>query len=566
MHEGKASFLTLHKWTLTIATIGFLTYFNSLANGFVWDDFTQIIQSPSLHSFSNLNAFFSEASILPGAFYRPLQLSYLSLLYTLFGQHAFPFHLLQVTLHIVNAVLAFKIFSLACNKKVALFLALIFLVHPMTVESVAFISASSEVLYAFFGLSALYLMLKNNPPSSWTLFLVYSLLLLSLLSKESGVVFVALVVCTQLLKNKRIILLHIPFLASTLGIYLFLRIHVAHILYNPHSLDFIPIVRATLTERLVTMPKIVLFYFKTFFFPIDLAISQLWVVHQMTIADFYSPLLMLSVVLLIALGVACTLFRFRKKSFPFFLFFTFWFLSGMSILLQVFPLTMTVADRWFYVPMLGLLGMIGVTIQQIHIRNTILKTSLVICASLIIVGLMLRTLVRNTNWYNSHTLFTHDVKVSQSFLLENDIGIEYLEKKQYTTARSYFMKSATLFPYEVNLYNIGLTYAREGNQSKTNDYFHQAIDHYYGYMPDSSFARLLLQEKGYEAAREFLERKLETNRNDAYLIFLLAIANYKLGEKEEALSLAKKAYTIDPQPTIKEIVRLMSQNQPVDNY
>src|SRR3989338_2536278 len=124
--------LTTTKAITFIAIIGFLIYTNSLFGAFLSDDNAQIVENVLAHSLSNLSYFFmggtfhSGGNLLIGLFYRPLLITYFSLLWSIFGPHPFFFHLFQVTFHIVNALLLFRIFRHWFVLEVAFFLSLLF--------------------------------------------------------------------------------------------------------------------------------------------------------------------------------------------------------------------------------------------------------------------------------------------------------------------------------------------------------------------------------------------------------------------------------------------------------
>jgi hypothetical protein len=144
--------LTTKKAIIIIACVGILIFFNSLFSDFVWDDLNIILPNADIHTFSLAKIF--GPSFFNGAMvYRPMTALYFSVLYSLFNNTTFFYHLLQLTLHIVNTSLVFVLFSKLFDKKISFFLSLIFLVHPIQVESVSYISASDMPLFFIWNLS-----------------------------------------------------------------------------------------------------------------------------------------------------------------------------------------------------------------------------------------------------------------------------------------------------------------------------------------------------------------------------------------------------------------------------
>ena len=147
---------------LTFALIGLLVYGVSLFNGFVWDDEEQLLNNTLVHSLTNIpqllsNSTFSTggATKLGGVYYRPVMMIYFAVLHSFFGPSGFVFHLAQVTIHILGVWLLYKIVAKLTNKRVGFFSAILFLVHPVNVEAVVYVSAVQDVLVAFFGLLSL---------------------------------------------------------------------------------------------------------------------------------------------------------------------------------------------------------------------------------------------------------------------------------------------------------------------------------------------------------------------------------------------------------------------------
>lgn len=273
------------RYFLIISFLGLVVFGNSLFNGFAWDDVGQILNNKRVHSISNLADFFkggtfdpgNNADKLSGTYYRPLMTTFFSFTYSIFGENTFFFHFFQLMIHIANSVMVFVLFSFFFPKKLSFLLSLFFLIHPMNVESVVYISDFQDVLFFFFGMLGLLTVVKISQSKARIktahLIGLSTVLLASLLSKEAGVVFVIVLVLFVFLFHKRKPRgIALPPLLS-IGAYLFLRYFVAEIAIVPQES---PLSESPVFIRLIIVPKTILYYLKTFFVPIRLSVAQMW--------------------------------------------------------------------------------------------------------------------------------------------------------------------------------------------------------------------------------------------------------------------------------------------------
>jgi len=208
---------------------------------------------------------------------------------------------------------------------------------------------------------------------------------------------------------------------------------------------------APITERVFTMPAILFFYLKTFFFPKDLTVDQKWLITHQGI-QFYLPLFIDTVFLIGIILFGVWIYRTRKVHFSLFLFFTLWFLVGIGFHMQLLPLDMTVADRWFYFPMVGLLGIIGVGLNTTLLRTDKVKSTVIIACFLLIGILTMRTIARNTIWYNEITFRSNGaqegdaIPMYDDYLNEEKQGLELMDKGMMEQAVPHFVKSIELNP------------------------------------------------------------------------------------------------------------------------
>src|SRR5215469_3581776 len=185
--------LTTAKAITWIVIIGIIVYFNSLFGQFVFDDIPTIATNLYVHNPSNIFLVFVSPHELQNLerFYRPVSYSLYSLFYSLFGLNTFPYHLFQLIIVLANTSLVYLVLKkILKNVTAAFLLSLIFLVHPINEETVVYISYYQDVLYFFFGMSAFYLVLRVKELTLKHATVLYLLLFLSLLSKETGIIFV----------------------------------------------------------------------------------------------------------------------------------------------------------------------------------------------------------------------------------------------------------------------------------------------------------------------------------------------------------------------------------------
>ncbi len=562
MGSGQSLFWGKHKFYFILIFIGFLVYFNSLFGGFVWDDVAQIASSPFAHSLSSISTIFTIGQA--DVFYRPLFLSYLTLVNTLFHGNIFFFHIFQVMMHIANAILVFWVLKRFFKEIIAFVISLIFLTHPMNVEAVSYMSAVSDVLVFLFGIIALSILIKTQV--IYHFITAGFLILLALLTKESGILwlFIALVYLFLFKKIKQWGTLF--FISISIGIYVFMRVSVAHIAITLSNVNNASIAQLSFLERLISMPKIIFFYIHTFVFPVKLAISQHWVVKSLTIPDFFLPLFfdVLFMALLFAGGLY--IHRYHKKELGKYFFFFIWFILGLALYLQVIPLDMTVAERWFYIPMVGMLGMVGVILQTVKIKPAIQIVGLFI-AIVIIICFSLRTIVRNTNWINAITLYSHDVQFNKdSFDLENQLAGELSLAGRYDEALIHAQRAIKLEPRDVrNWVTIGTIYMRQKEVKKGLVYLRKALDYdggNYNAFYNLSYGYLLLDDP--QSAKSYAEWGMKTYSSDANLLLFKAIAEYKLGDEQRALKDAEAANNMLRTQTSNYIYTQIMNKQPIN--
>lgn len=549
---------------LTLAV--WLTFANSLSSPFIMDDASLIVHNPRVHSLRFLpqiflgSAFFDplKTENTGGQFYRPAVSAAYSFLYALGGPRPWLFHLFQIHLHLANTLLVLLILRRFLSPHTAAISAAIFAVHPINQMTVVYISQLNDVLYLFFGLSAFWLLI-SRPPTPLRTSLVHLLLLASLLSKETGFLFVITVFAYLCLYHRARLLSFFHLQAYSLFVYFFLRLVVARVTYI--RIPDIPIMRAPLTERLLTAPKAFWYYLHTFFFPLNLHVAHWWTVNSPNFSHFFLPLILSLVFATLLVIIGRHLHRRHSSVFRPYLFFCFWFASGVGLHLQLVPLDWTVLDPWFYFPQIGLFGLAGIAIDTLRPPPRLYLTAFLP----LILLLSLRTLIRNRDWRTPTALFTHDLTLEDNGYLHAALAAEFLSARRYSDSIPHWQKSIELNSWGTPAwYNLGYSFEQLGDNPSAETAYRKFLS-----LMDTDFGHegllTVVARQGSTASDSATLASQATSKHplSPRLWLLSAIIHYQTGDSPSALTAVHQASNLSPSPDAAYVLKQITSGQPI---
>lgn len=532
-----------------IVIVTAIVFANTLANGFIdnWDDNAYVIYNDVIKSLSwaNIKQIFSSFYL---ANYHPLTTLTYAIEYNMFGLNPFPFHITNYIFHILNAALVYLFIKNFTQKPIVAFItALLFSIHPMHVESVAWISERKDVLYTFFFLLSLISYNKhlNESPNPQTqgftsyvklhssnLVLSFVWFILSLLSKPAAVCLPVVLVLMDYYVYKtfswRYIITKIHFFALAL---LFGILAVL----SQSSFDSINIVTPiyNIIDRVFIASYSGVYYLFNVFFPFNLSALHYFPVKQ---GDFL-PIeyyLSLPLLLLIVWGVIKA-GKFKNEL----IFGLAFYLITIALVLQIIPIgRAVVSERYSYVPYIGIFFIFGQFFYNIKDKSTI-KT--VVSILLIVYTLMFSyiTYERNKVWKDGMVLFS-------------DVINKYPKQPEAYNSRGLSYSNHNLLEESLNDFNIAIgldtnlaiSYFNRGTLLGKIDKHTEAIADFTKTIelnPDHSGAynnrgySLMYLNKMDESIKDF-NKAIELNPNDANVYFNRAIAYNKIGKFEDAIA------------------------------
>lgn len=402
-------------WLAGIILITFIAFSPSLKNGFTnWDDNVYIGENDLIKSVKvdNIKKMFDTENHV-SLNYHPITILSLAIDYKLSGYHAKTYHITNLLFHLLNTALVFWFIFLLSNKKimVAAIVALFFGIHPMHVESVAWISERKDVLYTFFFMGALVAYYKYLDAEGKKKIMLYVfilvLLFLSILSKAMAVVLPVVFLLIDYYKarkfDKYVLLEKIPFFALS---FLFgsMALHI-----QSEGAAIAKYETFTLLERLAFPAYGIIVYIYKLFLPTHLSCFY----PYPHLVEGHLPTLFYVCPLIIVLLFVLIFFSLKKSKILAFGFL--FFIITIALVLQFISVGQVIlAERYSYVSYIGLLFPIAMSYdwiqQQTEKKFNIYKQLsmlLLILYSTICVWL---TFERTKVWKNSDVLWTDAIK------------------------------------------------------------------------------------------------------------------------------------------------------------
>lgn len=432
---------------LVLAALVFAIYAPALRNGFVWDDTALVLRDPLIRSWRLVpegfqHFLFTDATA--SNFYRPIQRLTYTLDYAAFAFRPTGYHLTSIVWHIA-AALALLLLSGELlrsfeveerRRRLIAFLATVaWAIHPIHNAAVAYVSGRADPLAAAFGFLGLYSGIRGlrpNEPKRWLFQLAAgALLLLSMLSKETGIVFLFLWGAIFVLKKNWKALLPVTVIALFVAtIYLALRLPAEHV--PPPTFRAPPplLVRPILAARAVAE------YTGLILLPINLHMDRDVETHPEGAPEIREKhaagreLQTLLGILLIAAAIYW-LMRSRKRDPAIFcclLLAALAYLPASGALL----LNASVAEHWIYLPTAFLFLAASLAISRFPISRNVLGSVL----ALWFIFLGARTWIRNFDWKDQRTFLERTLASGgdSSRMLINLAGLE-LSEGNFDTAK-----------------------------------------------------------------------------------------------------------------------------------
>ncbi len=567
---------------LILLTTVFL-YSPTFKNPFIWDDFHLVANDDSIKDFSNIPLLFRQhlfKSANSSNFYRPLQSLSFMADYSVWKLNPFGYHLTNLLLHLLNVVLVYLFArELFKDPRIGLLAGLIFAIHPINTEAVAYISGRADPLSVFFFLSAFIAYMRFKSLRKRPLyFLSVALYALSLLTKEAVFVFPAVVIFYDAIVLRE-------GTVRTEGLKTYLWYFIVLFIYVSWRLFFMGLPSGLMSHPpfgmlLLTTPKILVSYLGLLLLPVSLHMERM----EEVVLSVFDPQAIMPIIVLILFFLALKIFY--RRSRPLFFCGGFFFITLLPML-NILLLNAMMAEHWLYMPAIGLYLITAFGFVKLLDRG-MTTGKIRVFRNLAVFGLLgflcffsVRTILRNMEWGRPFEFYTNLLKSSPySARGHLSLGALYITDNNLNLARKELLRAEELDPKSPLVYHkIGLIDYAEKDKGKAveewkraleiapffqparrtmNMYLRQdnkrfdrlfkaANEHPHNGMALYRLSKLYFQHDLYPEAIVALEKISQTDPAYANAVFNIAWCYSKMGLYQTAISGYKKVMALTPE-------------------
>jgi protein O-mannosyl-transferase len=551
-----------------------IAYLGTLQFMFVYDDLHQIVFNPFIKSWRYAPQYFVSSvwkqmsPMLSGNYYRPLFLLWLRINNALFGLREAGWHLTAVLLHVLVTFLVYCVVKRLTGRfTVAWLTALIFGLHPIHHEVVAWVSGTTESLFATMFLAA-FLAYLNSLQGSRTIWLAASAVLygLALLCKETAIVLPALVFACDWISGSCQDAQGRParmrrFGRAVLPSAFYLPVAVAYLIERARVLSGFghALTNISVSAWLLTLPSILVLYVKHWLFPVRLTgFYDLFYQFHLSLRGVVLP-----AVVLLAIAIALWMLRkplgIRETGYA-----VAWVLIPLLPAMDtfVFGNGELVHDRYFYVPSIGASLLVALIIEKTLAGQPLIfgQPSRIVGAALALSIVLGLCAVREASyWMNDLSLFSHGIQIAPlNSAAVNNLAAELMIRKENQLAQTLLETAYQNDPQNGRLiFNLGRLYYAQGQYSKSEKYARETIrlDPY----PADSYILLgqaLLKQDRVQEAIQAIQTGVKFNPNDPNILTIYGIVLKMKGDCAGANARFEEAIAINPTDPVPHLQML----------
>lgn len=529
-------------WLAVLAVVTLLVYQPALQGGFIWND-SDYVTHPSLRSWAGLYRIWFEIGATEQ--YYPLLHSAFWVQQWLWGDAPFGYHLINVLFHAANCVLLVVVLRQLAIRG-AWLAAFLFALHPVCVESVAWIAEEKNTLSTLFYLLAAIAYLRFDQSRRGrdyaiaSVLFVAALLTKSLTATLTGALLVMLWWQRGRLAWKRDILPMIPWIVAGAAMGLFSG-WVERAVLQAEGGDF----DLSLLQRALLASRVVWFYLGKLVWPGELIfIYPRWEISAAVGWQWIFPVL--------TIGALVTLWRLRHRT-----------RSPLAALLfflgSLFPVSgffnlygflfSYVADHWQYLPCIGMLTLVAASVTSLAERIAALRS-----ATPVIVGGVCCALGflswRQSALYRDIVTFYQDTIAAnpKCWMAHNNLGNIYAEQRRWPEAIRHYEAGLALKPTRFEIHNnLGLAYVAAERWQDAINHFERAIQlHPKSFVSYNSIGTILRRAGRNQDAAAYYRRALEVNPRYVEAYNNLGLALIDLQQPENAIAQFREALRVRP--------------------
>lgn len=498
-------------------------YLNILSNGFVllYDDSNLVLENPWIRDLGSIPEMFSSSAWSfrpeggPGNYYRPTLHLFFLLNYHVFGLEPWGFHLSSLLVHGLVTVVVFLVLCLLLEGRKgrladdpqglfpAFAGALVFAIHPVHTEAVAWVSAVSDLHVTLFFILSFYFYARSKGCSVSSLVFFA----LALFSKETAVVLPAVLLahdltCGRGVKSARP---YIPYVLITV-LYLALRQHALGG-FAPDERTF----GLNTYQVFLNIPPLFASYLVKLVFPADL--KAIYVFHPVRSIFGWKVFVSIGA----SASYMATLLYFIRKEPRLSLALVLLALPLLPVLYIPFLGENVFTERYLYLPSFGFVFLVSIAVEKARGWSGASYKAASVIVVVIAVVFLAAAVSRNSVWRNDLSLWKDTVEKSpDSVIARGNLGMVYGAEGRFEEAAEELRAGLELDPTRQELWNnLGLVYLKIGISSEAIKMFKSALNLNESYVDARFNLALAYRTAGRrnDAIREF-EHVLALNPKD----------------------------------------------------